>query len=108
MDTQTLLNLLFGVIITGVSWWSRVVWSELKRLEQGSSEHKVFLLENYLKKEEVNAMHSEILKRLDRVGNIELLLANQYVTKVDISDILSTLNARLERIESKLDNKADK
>lgn len=44
----------------------------------------------------------------DKVQHIEILVAGQYVKRDDLDKVTSALFVKLDRIESKLDTKADK
>lgn len=44
----------------------------------------------------------------DKVGRIEVLVAGNYVRKDEMSSSISAIFAKLDRIEGKLDSKADK
>lgn len=44
----------------------------------------------------------------DRVNSVEVLVAGDYVRRVDLDRAIEAVMARLSRIEDKLDRKADK
>lgn len=44
----------------------------------------------------------------EKVGNIEVLVAGAYVKKVEFTQSINALFAKLDKIEDKLDKKADK
>ena len=44
----------------------------------------------------------------DKVGNIEVLVAGAYVKKDEFTQSINALFAKLDKIEDKLDKKADK
>lgn len=44
----------------------------------------------------------------DKVGNIEVLVAGAYVKKDEFTDTVKALFAKLDKIEDKIDRKADK
>jgi hypothetical protein len=44
----------------------------------------------------------------DRVGEIEVLVAGSYITKTDFTSVIDAIFRKLDRIEDKLDGKADK
>ena len=44
----------------------------------------------------------------DKVGSIEVLVAGAYVKKDEFTDTVKALFAKLDKIEDKLDKKADK
>lgn len=44
----------------------------------------------------------------DKVGSIEVLVAGDYVKKDDFNDTIKALFSKLDKIEDKIDKKADK
>ena len=44
----------------------------------------------------------------ERVGEIEVLVAGSYITKIDFTQVIDALFRKLDRIEDKLDGKADR
>lgn len=44
----------------------------------------------------------------ERVGEIEVLVAGSYITKTDFTNVTHAIFRKLDRIEDKLDGKADK
>lgn len=62
----------------------RVMWQSLKELQAQDS------------------------KLADKVGNIEVLVAGQYVKRDDMNRDIMAIFAKLDRIEDKIDKKADK
>lgn len=44
----------------------------------------------------------------ERVGEIEVLVAGSYITKTDFKSVTDAIFRKLDRIEDKLDGKADK
>ncbi len=44
----------------------------------------------------------------ERIGEIEILVAGSYITKTDFTQVTDAIFRKLDRIEDKLDGKADK
>ena len=84
MNEQQFFNVAFAIIGALGGWWMRVMWQSLKELEQQDS------------------------KLADKVGNIEVLVAGQYVTRDDMNRDIAVIFAKLDRIEDKMNKKADK
>ena len=84
MNEQQFFNIAFAIIGALGGWWMRVMWQSLKELEQQDS------------------------KLADKVGNIEVLVAGQYVKRDDMNRDITTIFAKLDRIEDKMNKKADK
>ena len=84
MNEQQFFNAAFAIIGALGGWWMRVMWQSLKELEQQDS------------------------KLADKVGNMEVLVAGQYVKRDDMNRDIATIFAKLDRIEDKINKKADK
>ena len=50
-----------------------------------------------------NRLHNRIHDLDRRVDGLELRVAEQYVSKTDLSDMLTRVESHMERIENKLD-----
>ncbi len=53
-------------------------------------------------------LRSQDSKLAEKVGNIEVLVAGQYVKRDDMDKSMTALFMKLDRIEDKIDKKADK
>ena len=84
MNEQQLFNVAFAIIGALGGWWMRVMWQSLKELQQQDS------------------------KLADKVSNIEVLVAGHYVKRDDMNRDIATIFAKLDRIEDKINKKADK
>ena len=84
MNEQQFFNVAFAIIGALGGWWMRVMWQSLKELEQQDS------------------------KLADKVGNIEVLVAGHYVKRDDMNRDIAIIFAKLDRIEDKMNKKADK
>ena len=84
MNEQQFFNVAVAIIGALGDWWMRVMWQSLKGLQQQDS------------------------KLADKVGNIEVLVAGQYVKRDDMNRDIMAIFAKLDRIEDKIDKKADK
>jgi hypothetical protein len=49
-----------------------------------------------------------IIAKLDKLEELEVLLAAQYAKRDDVNEISKAIFAKLDRIEEKLDKKVDK
>lgn len=87
-DWQYLFNVAVGFVGAGLGWWLNTVWSTVKDLQHADRE------------------------LAEKVGRIETLVAGNYVTKVEFGEYLRGFEARivgrLDRIDDKLDGKADR
>jgi hypothetical protein len=84
MDFQVLFNLAMGFIMTLFGWFLRVSWDSLSKLQEQDRE------------------------LADKVARIEVLVAGEYVKKEDFERVIERLFDKLDHIEIKIDNKADK
>ena len=84
MDIQTLLNIVFGLAGALCMWILNSLKDSLKSLHDSDS------------------MLSE------KVQKIELLVTGVYVKKDELDRIANALFAKLDKIDAKLDSKADK
>lgn len=81
---QTIINWVltgFGALI---GFLLNVVWQSVKDLQRADKE------------------------LTEKVGNIEVLVAGAYVKKDEFTDTVRALFAKLDKIEDKIDRKADK
>ena len=59
-------------------------------------------------KDSINALKRTDGELADKVQHIEVLVAGSYVKRDDLDKLTSALFAKLDKIEAKLDGKADK
>lgn len=84
MDQQQLFNIVFAVAGALSGWWMKAMWESLKEL-QSADRH----------------LASE-------VSDLKVLVAGQYVKQDTFDKTITALFAKLDRIEDKMDAKADK
>lgn len=84
MDSQTLLNILFGLVAFFGGIWVRGIADSLKDLKK---------VDNDL---------------AEKVQGIEILVAGKYTTREEMEKLSEAIFKKLDRIEGKLDHKADK
>lgn len=84
MATEQIVDILLSITAFALGWMLKVVWGAVQDLQ---------------------AEDKEII---DRLGRVELFVAQKYVTKDDMDKQISLLMAKLDRIENKLDAKADR
>ena len=84
MFDQTVFNI--ALAITGFlgGWVLKVVWEAVKELQ---SADKILV---------------------EKVASIEILIAGNYMSKQDFDKIAAAIFAKLDKIDDKLDRKADK
>ena len=81
---QTIFNI--AITVSGFlgGWWLKVLWDAVKDLQ----------------------IADRIL--VEKVSTIEVLIAGNYMSKVDFDKIAVAIFAKLDKIEDKLDRKVDK
>ena len=84
MDNQTMINILMGLTAFFGGIWVRGLSDSMKELKAAD------------------------ISLADKVQGIELLVAGQYVTRIELKGFEDALFKKLDRIESKLDGKQDK
>ena len=84
MDSQFILNVLYGLISFLAGWIINVLWAALKDLQQADKELS------------------------DKVEQIEVLVAGDYIRKSDFERFSDAVFKKLDRIDEKLDKKEDK
>lgn len=61
METQTIINMGLGVILTVVGWFARQIWETVQRLQSNLHEIEVDLPKNYVQKSD----YTETMKRIE-------------------------------------------
>ena len=84
MDQQQLFNVLFALIGVFGGWWMKAMWEAIKALEQADKSLTA------------------------SVGDLKVLVAGQYVKQDAFDKLSAAIFNKLDRIEDKLDGKADK
>lgn len=83
-DIQMTFNTLFGVIAVLFGWLARIMWTSIRDLQQSGSD------------------------TAEKVQKIEVLVAGDYVRKVDLDRKVDAIFTKLDKISDKLDGKVDK
>lgn len=84
MDNQQLFNVLFAIVGVLGGWWMKAMWEAVKSLEQADKQ------------------------LAGQVGELRVLVAGGYVKTEQFDGLSKAIFAKLDRIEDKLDLKADK
>lgn len=83
-EFQMIVNVAFGVGYVLIGWILNVLWTALTDLRKADE------------------------KLVDRVGNVEVLVAGKYVTNERLDHLSSALFKKLDSIAEKIDKKMDK
>ena len=84
MFDQTLFNYALALCVALGGWVLKVIWDAVKDLQAAD---KVLV---------------------EKVNTIEILIAGNYMSKSDFDKIAAAIFAKLDKIDDKLDRKADK
>ena len=84
MDTQSLINILFGLVAFFGGVWIRGIADSLKELK-----------------------HADV-ELSEKVQAIEVLVAGEYIKREDFEKFATAMFTKLDKIEEKIDRKADK
>lgn len=77
MDPQPIFNIVMGLLLSVVGWFSRELWGAVKKLQED-------------------------------LHQVEVDLPKSYVSKPEFHDTMQRIEAMVEKIFDKLDNKVDK
>ena len=61
MDTQTIINVGLGIILTGVGWFARQVWEATQKLQVDLHKIEIDLPTHYVQKSD----YAETMKRIE-------------------------------------------
>lgn len=89
------LKWVMGIVQVLVSAWCVVLWSEIKSSKKANDENAVALSAHKLHTAETFMTKSESTRAFDTLSR-------------NIESLLSTMNNRFDRMDSKLDSKMDK
>lgn len=84
MDYQELYNTAIGFVLLLGGWFMRIIWDSLVKLQQADT------------------------SLADKLSRIEVLVAGEYIKKDEFNSIMLRLFEKLDHIEEKIDQKADK
>jgi len=82
--SQDLYNIALGLAAFLGGWWMKVMWESLKDLQKADKE------------------------LAEKVGSIEVLVAGTYIKREAFDKVADAIFRKLDKIEDKLDGKADK
>jgi hypothetical protein len=84
MDQQQIFNVLFAIVGVLGGWWMKAMWEAVKDLER--ADHALS----------------------NQVADLKVLVAGGYVRTEQFDSMSKAIFSKLDRIEDKLDGKADK
>lgn len=87
---QIFINVFFGCITFFCGWFLKIIFSSIQRID---NEHKTFQAK----------YHEESFVQAEKVQKLAILLPTEYMGKNDFNQVVSSINARFDRLEEKLD-----
>jgi hypothetical protein len=81
---QMMINWLLGGFGTLIGFLLHVIWQAVKDLQSSDKD------------------------MTKKIASIEILVAGSYMTRAELTEIMKTVFTKLDRIEQKLDKKADR
>lgn len=84
LSEQSIFNAAIGLITSLGAWLMRTMWQDLRELQLADKQLS------------------------EKVSQIEVVVAGQYVKRDELQKLSDAIFAKLDRIEDKLDGKADK
>ena len=67
MDWQQLINLVLGSVLAIIGWFARQLWDAVQNLKTDVNSLELHVVENYVKKDEINVRFDRIEQLLDKV-----------------------------------------
>jgi Tfp pilus assembly protein PilO len=67
MEVDAILNILFGVVITGIGWWLKTQREELDRLRILLNRTREEMAKEYVTKSDSSEVLSQIMNKFDRL-----------------------------------------
>lgn len=71
LDNAFLINLLFGVVLTGVGWWVKNIWAMVIEQQKMIAALQVELAKNYVPRVELQDTFKRIFEKLDELLKLE-------------------------------------
>lgn len=84
METQSLINIIIAIVNFFGGWTLKIIWDALRALQTADRD------------------------LTNKVSSIEVLVAGNYVSRDEFQKSIIAVFTKLDRIEDKLDHKADK
>lgn len=84
METQSLINIIIAIVNFFGGWTLKIIWDALRALQDADKD------------------------LTNKVSSIEVLVAGNYVSRDEFQKSIIAVFTKLDRIEDKIDHKADK
>lgn len=84
VDAQWVLNVVMGILVSGLAWWNGTMWGEIKDLRRQHADHT------------------------GEVNKLQVLVVGNYVTREELRDSMremtQTVTNRIDRMADKMDS----
>jgi len=90
MDTQLLVNILFGVLVTVAGWLFKVMYNQIRDMETEVNDVE----------DKHDSDHRLVTKQ---INDLALSLPEKYVNKEDFTNLVKVVHHRFDRLEEKID-----
>lgn len=67
MDSQKIVNILAGVLLASIGWWTNNIWSTVQSQQQQIAAVSVELAKSYAPRVEMQAQFDRIFSKLDEI-----------------------------------------
>jgi len=67
MDTQTIINIVAGILVAVAGWLARVLWDAVEKLKNDIHDLEVHLPTNYIRRDEFHEGLREIKDTLNKI-----------------------------------------
>ena len=84
METQSLINIIIAIVNFFGGWTLKIIWDALRAFQDADKD------------------------LTNKVSSIEVLVAGNYVSRDEFQKTIIAVFTKLDRIEDKIDHKADK
>lgn len=115
MSYQELFNILLAVIGVLLGWAFQMTRStiadlqtQVRDLKEQLKTQELVVVRQFATKDDVDKAFQRVLEKVSRLESIEVLITGHYVTKEEFTRVSNALFLKEDKIEDKLDNKADK
>ena len=95
MDAANIINLIFGLLIAVSTFFMQVFWKSVSDLRR----EQMYIRSN------LNKTDKELTGKIQEIDKV---IAGAYVQRKELERLRTDLFIRLDRIENKIDTKADK
>lgn len=67
MDTQTIINIVAGVVLSGMGWFARELWGAVKKLREDLHRLEVDMPKSYVSKDDMDKRMEHIESMFQRI-----------------------------------------